>query len=66
MVEINNQLDSIVNSLEVTMEPSDIEKLDAVLVYVLEHYEYSNKLSNMSDAIELLEEEEAEDAQQSN
>lgn len=47
LVEINNRLDDIVSSLNVQADATDQEKLDAVLVYVLENLEYDKAVSDM-------------------
>lgn len=47
LVEINNRLDDIVSSLNVQADATDQEKLDAVLVYVLENLEYDKVVSDM-------------------
>lgn len=46
--DINNQIDDIVDSLEISEDATDQEKLNAVLTYVLCEYEYD---SAVSDAI---------------
>lgn len=50
LLNINEKLDGIVNSLGVTKDSSDQEKLDAILVYVLDNLEYDEAVSQMLQA----------------
>lgn len=45
-LEISKRLDDIVNSLPVDKNSSDKEKLDAILVYVLQNLSYDKEISN--------------------
>ena len=44
-LEVNQELDNIVKSLDVTKDSSDQEKLDAILIYTLEHLTYDEEVS---------------------
>ncbi len=44
--EIDATIDNIVSKLNVDVNSSDQDKLDAILVYILENYEYSNDSEN--------------------
>lgn len=44
-LDANEKLDSIIQSLDAEKDSSDQEKLDAVLMYVLEHLEYDETIS---------------------
>lgn len=44
-LEVNQELDNIVKSLDVTKDSSDQEKLDAILIYTLDHLTYDEEVS---------------------
>lgn len=46
VLAINNQLNEIINSLNISENASDQEKLDAILVYVLNNLDYDENVSN--------------------
>lgn len=46
---INEKLDEIVKSLNISPNATDEEKIDAVLIYCLEHLEYDEEVSNLLD-----------------
>lgn len=46
---INERLDEIVKSLNLDPNATDKEKIDAVLIYCLEHLEYDEEVSNLLD-----------------
>lgn len=46
-LSVNERLDDIVSSLDINEESTNQEKFDAILVYVLEHLEYDEKISEM-------------------
>ena len=47
ILEINKKLDAIVSSLNLTENSTDQEKLDAILIYVLDNLTYDQNISNM-------------------
>ena len=44
-LEVNQELDNIVKSLDATKDSSDQEKLDAILIYTLDHLTYDEEVS---------------------
>lgn len=44
-LEVNQELENIVKSLDVTKDSSDQEKLDAILIYTLDHLTYDEEVS---------------------
>lgn len=46
-ININRRLDSIVSSLNINENCTDQEKFDSILIYVLEHLEYDENISEM-------------------
>lgn len=50
VLEIGRQLDQMVASLGLTDQSTDQEKLDAILVYVLENYSYDQEVSALSSS----------------
>ena len=45
MIEVNDRMDEIVKSLNVSKDTTDQEKLDAILIYVLENFSYDEDVS---------------------
>lgn len=47
--DINNKIDDIVKSLNIDENATDQEKLNAILLYVLENYQYDPEISHLVD-----------------
>lgn len=47
--DINNKLDEAILSLDVDENSSSIDKIDAILVYVMDNYEYSDEVREMGE-----------------
>jgi len=54
---INNKLDDIVSKLNITDGMSDEEKIQQILIYVLENNEYDNDVSNIGENLENIDTE---------
>lgn len=64
--KINDKLDKIIDKLDVTMDSTDTEKLNQVLIYVLETYEYSSDINKLSKEASDLYQEATLDAKEKN
>lgn len=64
--EINKKLDDIVASLGVTKTSPDKDKIDAILIYVLEHLKYNDEVHKIIDATEKEAEEKGLSESQKN
>lgn len=45
--EANNRIDEIVKSIDISENATDQEKLNAILLYVLENYQYDERIGNL-------------------
>lgn len=45
--EINNELNNIVDTLNINEKSTDKEKMDAILIYILDNFSYDEKMSNI-------------------
>lgn len=53
--DINNKLDDIVSKLHINDSMTDEEKIQQILIYVLENNEYDSEVINMNDNLENLD-----------